>query len=167
MSSAPVVFPFYGEGASQLFTIYHGMTQACCDHSMHDPHVTHSMRVVGKHNCPKDRGGSLLPRPPAHCFGPGQTTPCAYVCPRPGGSCRCTKVWVLLYPLLVHERSQPPLQQGLARQRKIVEGKTGTKNIKTAAQSSKQQEASRGTPSNKPCQGNLRGPRQAPCRGSL
>ena len=61
--------------------------------------------------------------------------------PRPEGSYRCTKVWVLLYPLLVHGRSQPPLQQGMARQRKTAEGKTCTKNIKTVARvvSSKRQ----------------------------
>ena len=32
--------------------------------------------------------------------------------------CWCTKVWVLLYPLLVHGQSQPHPRQGLARQRK-------------------------------------------------
>ena len=26
------------------------MTQACCGHSMRDPHVTHSTQVVGKRN---------------------------------------------------------------------------------------------------------------------
>ena len=31
-------------------------------------------------------------------FGPSPTTPRARVWPRPGGSCRCTKVWVLLVP---------------------------------------------------------------------
>jgi hypothetical protein len=47
-------------------------------------------------------------------FGPGPTTLRTHVWPRPGGSCRCTKVWALWYPLLVHGQSQPHLRRGLA-----------------------------------------------------
>ena len=40
MRSVPAVFPFYGEGAGRLFTIYHDVTQACNNRPTHDPHVT-------------------------------------------------------------------------------------------------------------------------------
>ena len=102
MSSAPAVFPFYGEGAGRLFTIYDDVTQAGSNRPTHDPHVTHSTRVVGKRNWRRSYCGKTLPRVPAYCFGPGPTTLCAYMWPMPRGSCRCTKLWVLLYPLLVH-----------------------------------------------------------------
>ena len=51
---------FYGEDADRLFTINHGVTQACCGHPTHDPHVTHSTRVVGKRNW----RGSYYSEPP-------------------------------------------------------------------------------------------------------
>ena len=47
MSSGPAVSKRH---ASRLFTIHREVTQACCDRPTHDPHVTHSTRVVGKHN---------------------------------------------------------------------------------------------------------------------
>ena len=55
--AAPLRFPlFYGEDAGRLFTIHRKMTQACCRHSTHDPHVTHSTWGVGKHNWQRDHG---------------------------------------------------------------------------------------------------------------
>ena len=49
--SAPVVIPFYGEGAGRLFTIYRDVThEGSNPHVTHDPHVAHSTRVVGKRN---------------------------------------------------------------------------------------------------------------------
>ncbi len=108
MSSVPAVFSFYGEGAGRLFTIYHDVTQACSNRPTHDPHVTHSTRVVGKRNWRRSYHSKTLPRVPVHRSGPGPTMLCAYVWPRPGGSCRCTKVGALLLtPLLMHGQLEP------------------------------------------------------------
>ena len=98
MSSDPTVFLFYGKDAGRLFTIHRGVTQACCNHSTHDPHVTHSLRVGGSTTGEGVTTVKTLPRVPAHRSGPGPTTLRAYVWPRPGGSCRCIEVGAFLYP---------------------------------------------------------------------
>ena len=122
MRNEPTVFPFYGEGAGRLFTIYYDVTHEGSDrpthapHIMHDPHVAHSTQVVGKRN---ERGSycgkNSSARVPAHHSGPGPITLRAYMWPRPGGSCRCTKVGVLfLHPftcarVVATPRPWPPL----------------------------------------------------------
>ena len=99
MTSAPAVFPFYVEGVGRLFTIYHDVTRACSNRPTHDPHVTHSTRVMGKCDGRGNYHSKTPPHVPAHRSGPGPTTRCAYVWPRPGGSYRCTKVGApLFYP---------------------------------------------------------------------
>ena len=95
----PCSFPFYGEDAGRLFTIYHNVMQTCCNRPTHDPHVTHSTLVVGKRNWRGSYCGKTPPRIPAHRSGPGPITLRAYMWPRPGGSCRCTKVGVLFVPI--------------------------------------------------------------------
>ena len=80
-------------------------------------HDTHSTRVVGKRSGQKNCYGKNPPRLPAHRSGPGPTMCRAYVWPRPGGSCRCTKVGALLLtPLLVHGQSEPRPRPHLAGQ---------------------------------------------------
>ena len=75
----------------------------------HDPHIARSTRVMEKRSGWSSYHGKNLPQLPTHNSGPGPTTCCAYVWPRPGGSCRCTKVGALLLtPLLVHGQSEPP-----------------------------------------------------------
>ena len=108
MSRAPAFSSFYGEGAGRLLTIYHDVTQACCNRSTHDPHVTHSTRVRGKRNWRGSYCGKTLPRIPAHRSGPSPITLRAYMWPRPGCSCRCRKVGVpFCTPLLVRGQPQP------------------------------------------------------------
>ena len=125
MSSAPAVFPFYGEGAGRLFTIYCDVTQACCNRPTHDPHVTHSTRVMGKRNWRGSYYGKTPPRSPAHRSGPGPITRRAYVWPRPRGSCRCTKVGALLLtPLLVHGQSEPRATAALGKAGEVNRGRT-------------------------------------------
>ena len=95
MSSAPAVFPFYGEGAGRLFTICHDAMRACSNRPTHDPHITHSTQVVGKRNRRRSYRSKTLPRMPVHRSGTGPTALCAYVWPRPGGSYRCTNIGAL------------------------------------------------------------------------
>src|SRR3989337_1446967 len=82
-------------------------------------HVARSTRVVGKRSGLNSYYGKNPPRLPAHHSGPSPTTRRAYVWPMPGGSCRCTKVGVLLLtPLLVHGQSESRPQPHLTKQRR-------------------------------------------------
>ena len=163
----PLRFPlFYGEDAGRLFTIYYGVTQACCDRSTHDPHVTHSMRVVGKRNWRGSYCGKTRPRIPAHRFGPSPTTRRTYVWPRPGGSCRCTKVGALLLtPLLVHGQSEPRTTAARSRakegSRREAKAQDGQRNAKTKDTKEREGEVDSLGPGRPPQ------PRQDPCWGNL
>ena len=133
MSSAPAVIPFYGEGAGRLFTIHHDVMHACGNRPMHDPHVKHDPPCrafnagCGEAQRTENYCGKNPPRLPAHRSGPGPTTRRAYVWPRPGGSCRCTKVGALLLtPLLVRGQSEPR-----ARHDHTQQGKGGEPEHKT------------------------------------
>ena len=106
-----------GKARATSFPINCDVTHVCgccptyASHVMraHDPHVARSTWVVGKRSGRNSGRGKNPPQLPAHRSGPGPTTCCAYVWPRPGGSFRCTKVGALLLtPLLVHGQSEPP-----------------------------------------------------------
>ena len=141
------------------------MTQAWYGHPAHDPHVTHSTRVMGKRDGQGNYHSKNPPRLPAHRSGPSPTTRCAYVWPRPGGSCRCTKVGALLFtPLLVHGQSEPHLPPHLAGQREGVEAQDRQNNAKTRDTKSKK---ARWTPPAKPLPGRPPKHRQEPCRDNL
>ena len=141
MSSAPTVIPFYGEGVGRLFPIYCDVTQACGNRPTHDPHVTHDppplmSRVQrGSWGSASERKSTTVkipPRLPVHRSGPGPTTCRAYVWPRPGGSCRCTKVGSLLFtPLLMHGQSEPRPWPHQAGQRREAGAQGNQSNAKT------------------------------------
>ena len=61
MSSAPAFFPFYGEGAGRLFTIYHDVTHERSNRPTRDPHVVHSTQVMGKRNEQESYCGKTSP----------------------------------------------------------------------------------------------------------
>ena len=99
-------------------------------------HVARSTRVVGKRSGRNSYYGKNPPHLPAHRSGPGPTTRRAYVWPRPGGSCRCTKVGALLLtPLLVHGQSEPRTTATLSRaeegSRREAEAQDNQGNAKT------------------------------------
>src|SRR3990170_476146 len=99
-------------------------------------HVAHSTRVMGKRSGRSGYYGKDPPRLPAHRSGPSPTTRRAYVWPRPGGSCRCTKVGALLLtPLLVHGQSEPRATATLSRaeegSRREAEARDNQGNTKT------------------------------------
>ena len=128
-------------------------------------HDERSTRVVGKHSGQKSYYSKNPPRLPAHRSGPGPTTRCAYVWPRPGGSCRCTKVGALLFtPLLVHGQSEPHLRPHLAGQREEPKAQDKQSNARTKYTKS---ERARWTPPARPLPGQPPRPRQEPCRGNL
>src|SRR3990170_2979519 len=94
-------------------------------------HVAHSTRVVGKRSGLNSYYGKNPPRLPAHHSGPSPTTRRAYVWPRPGGSCWCTKVGALLLtPLLLHGQSEPRPRPHLAGQRREAEAQGDQSNAK-------------------------------------
>src|SRR4051812_734653 len=63
------------------------------------PHAAPHAGVVGSTAREESYRGKNRPACPRTVFGPSPTTRCAYVWPRPGGSCRCTKRGVhFLYP---------------------------------------------------------------------
>ena len=151
MSSTPAVSPFYGEGADRLFTIYHDVTHEGSNRPTHDPHVAHSTQVVGKRNQRRGYRSKTPPRVPAHHSGPGPITPRAYMWPMPGGSCRCTKIGVpFCTPLLVRGQSQPHARGDAWRGRR-------SKDYQSHAQDKKHEEL----------RGEVKLPRQGPCRGGL
>ena len=99
-------------------------------------HVARSTRVVGKRSGRNSYYGKNPPHLPVHRSGPGPTTRRAYVWPRPGGSCRCTKVGALLLtPLLVHGQSEPHATATLSRaeegSRREAEARDNQGNAKT------------------------------------
>ena len=108
-------------------------------------HVARSTRVVGKRSGQNNGRGKNPPQLPAHRSGPGPTTCCAYVWPRPGGSCRCTKVGALLLtPLLVHGQSEPHPRPHLAGQRREAGAQDNRGNAK--ARKTKEQRGEVGPP---------------------
>src|SRR3989337_3001182 len=105
-------------------------------------HVARSTRVLGKRSGLNSYYGKNPPRLPAHHSGPSPTTRRAYVGPRPGGSCWCTKVGVLLLtPLLVHRQSEPRAAATLSRaeegSRREAEAQDNQSNAKTRNTKSK------------------------------
>ena len=121
------------------------MTQACCSHSAHEPRVTHSTRVVGKRSGRRSYCGKTLPSLPGHRSGPSPTTRCAYAWPRPGGSCRCTKVGALLfYPSTCARAVRAAPAATLSR---AEEGTQRHKTSKTTRQRRKEQEGEVDSPS--------------------
>ena len=72
----PCGFPFlWGRrgAASLLFDVKaFAQAQACCDRSTHDPHIAHSMRIMGKRSTREDYSSYHLPCMPAHCLGLAQ-----------------------------------------------------------------------------------------------
>ena len=167
MSSGPAVSKRH---ASRLFTVHHKVTPACFRHARaHDPHVARSTRVVGKRSGRNSGRGKNPPQLPAHRSGPGPTTCCAYVWPRPGGSCRCTKVGALLLtPLLVHGQSEPPATATHNRAGKGSRREAeGTRQTKQRQGPRPQRSDGRSRfPRQGPLPGQPQRPRQDPCRGS-
>ena len=110
------------------------------------------------------------PHLPAHRFGPGPTTCRAYVWPRPGGSCRCTKVGALLLtPLLVHGQSEPcaaatPSRAGEGSRR---EAKGTRRSEATPRPETQDSKGARWTPPARPLPGRPPRPQQGACRGKL
>ena len=178
MSSAPTVIPFYEEGAGRLLS--HSLRYDACVRTLahaclprharaHDPHVARSMRVVGKRSKRNSYRRKNPPQLPAYRSRTSPTTCCAYVWPRPGGSCRCTKVGaILLTPLLVHGRLEPPTTATHNRAGK------GSRREDEGSRQTQQRQGPRPQRSNGrsrlPRQGPLPGqpqwPRQDPCRDS-
>ena len=84
--------------------LYRDMSHACGNRPTHDPHVMHDPPRRAFNACRGEAQASegitavkIPPHLPAHHSGPDPTTRCAYVWPRTGGSCRCTKVGALLF----------------------------------------------------------------------
>ena len=96
-----------GKARAASFPIKCDTTHACGRYPSHASHVTRahttptSRTQCGSWGSATSEGVTAvqtLPRVPVHRSGPGPTTLRAYVWPRPGGSCRCTKVGAFLYP---------------------------------------------------------------------
>ena len=125
-------------------------------HVTHDPHIAHSMRVVGKRN---ERGNycgkNSAARAPVHRSGPGPITPRAYMWPRPGGSCWCTKVGVpFCTPLLVRGQSQPHAPGHAWRGR----GSKGTRRLDQRQAGNTKSRRARWTLPTRPLPGGLHSP---------
>ena len=162
MSSAPAVFPFYGEGAGRLFTIYYHVTHGAATAPRMTPtsrttlHIARSTRVVGKRSERRSYCSKNPRRLPAHRSGPSPTTRRAYVWPRPGGSCRCTKGGVLFCtPLLVRGQLESRLRPHLVGLRKEA---TSQDNQNNAKPETRRAEGRDGLPRQSPCRGGLRSP---------
>ena len=127
-------------------------------------HVARSTWVVGKRSGREVTTVKIPPRLPAHRSGPGTTTCRAYMWPRPGGSCRCTKVGVpFCTPLLVRGLSQPHAPDHAWR----GSGSKGTRRPDQRQARNTKSRRARWTPPARPLPGRPPQPRQEPCRGNL
>ena len=148
------------------------MTHVCRKRPTHDPHVTHDppRRAFnagpGESQRTNSYYGKNPPHLPAHGSGPSPTTGHAYVWPRPGGSCRCTKVGaLLLHPFTCARIIRAAPTATLSR---AEEGRRSTLRPKRRHdQGRKESKRARWTPPARPFPGWLLQPRQDHCRGNL
>ena len=149
--------------------LYRDVTHACENRPTHAPHVTHDPPRCafnagwGEAQRTKGYRGKNPPCLPAHRSGPGPTTCRAYVWPRPGGSCRCTKVGALLFYPFTCARTV-----GAAPTATLSRAEEGSRRHKAIRGNAKtQSKRARWTPPARPLPGQPPRPRQEPCRGNL